>query len=604
MPKYSLLCKPLTPGQFFSQLPLNVETIKAMRTLSQRISKLLVRLGMITTTTTALLLSAAIMFGGTVAERSTTSTAATTSKPEVNLTGRGGPPPALAATTASLPKATVGMAYSATVSASGGIPPYRWALASGRLAAGLALAPTGVIYGKPTIAGSSTLMVQVSESASAVATAGYTLNVYAASVGGLATDCTLYASATGNDNNSGTSPSSPKTLAGASSKTVPGSVVCLLGGTYKLSNTFYPSHAGNSSAWITYKNYGDSAAVLVWNGGSGQSDTSMVNFYNSTRFSSGKNYIEVRGLKFNGQNQSSVALTCHWSHHLRFVNNTIANMGAAGLSSTFCDYITANHNLIYHNGYLQGWSSGISLNSNQWYDTYPGFHNNVVNNTISGTVDNSSHHSDGNGIIMDLSNSSYDYSTANTPRTLIANNVIYQNGGRCIEIYVVTNIWTVNNTCYKNALDTRQAGIGEIVSNKSNDSYFINNVVYSWNSRQPYQKLNDNRNIVYYKDMYYGGSNNFMYSDSSQLINANPLFLNPPSVCPTTSEQYARARIGDGLMLQSTSPAIDKGIDPSMLPGLSTEVITGLRQYLYTDINGLSRPQGGAFDLGASRAPR
>src|SRR6202043_725660 len=61
---------------------------------------------------------------------------------------------------------------------------------------------------------------------------------------GTATDCTLFASASGNDNNSGTSTSAPKTLSGAAALTQPGSVVCIMGGTYNLSSTFAPPKSG------------------------------------------------------------------------------------------------------------------------------------------------------------------------------------------------------------------------------------------------------------------------------------------------------------------------------------------------------------------------
>src|SRR5205823_7448517 len=71
-------------------------------------------------------------------------------------------------------------------------------------------------------------------------------------------------------------------------------------------------------------------------------------------------------------------------------------------------------------------------------------------NLITGEVDQSTNKTDGNGIILDLSNGSYDPTTANTPPALIINNVVYGNGGRCILGYVVTNFWFVNNTCYKN----------------------------------------------------------------------------------------------------------------------------------------------------------
>src|SRR5207253_5928147 len=81
------------------------------------------------------------------------------------------------------------------------------------------------------------------------------------------------------------------------------------------------------------------------------------------------------------------------------------------------------------------------LHPHQWFDTYPGFHNIISNNIVAGEFDSSSNHTDGNGIILDLSNGSYNASTANTPPVLIINNVVYGNGGRCIHAYIVTNFW-------------------------------------------------------------------------------------------------------------------------------------------------------------------
>lgn len=60
----------------------------------------------------------------------------------------------LAATTSSLPDGTVGTAYSATLDAGGGTPPYSWAVTSGgALPAGLTLSSGGTISGTPTSAG-------------------------------------------------------------------------------------------------------------------------------------------------------------------------------------------------------------------------------------------------------------------------------------------------------------------------------------------------------------------------------------------------------------------------------------------------------------------
>ena len=88
--------------------------------------------------------------------------------------------PALAVTTASLPGAAVGSAYSATLSASGGTTPYAWTVTAGSLPAGLTLAASGVISGTPTTAGGSSFTVQVADSASHTATANLGITVSAA----------------------------------------------------------------------------------------------------------------------------------------------------------------------------------------------------------------------------------------------------------------------------------------------------------------------------------------------------------------------------------------------------------------------------------------
>lgn len=414
--------------------------------------------------------------------------------------------------------------------------------------------------------------------------------------------CTLYASASGNEKNSGNSPSSPKTFTGAASIAQPGSVVCVLAGTYLLRSTFYPPRSGTPSAWIVYRSYGEGDVTFVWAAGQEASDLNMFHIYSAT-FPFGPAYLEFRGFRLDGRNNASNGFFCAGSHHLRFIGNIIANMGSAGIGSVQCDYLTSDHNLINHNGYRQGWSSGVSYNSDQWFDAYPGFHNIVSNNIIAGQFDGSHERSDGNGIILDLSNRTYDYRSANTPPALVVNNVVYGNGGRCIEAYVVTNFWIVNNTCYKNGLDTSRP-FGSLVTNKSRDGYFINNIVVAWRSdTSSYDQENANANIRYYANLYFGSSKNFRYSDDSQFVDADPLFVTPPVFDPAARGQYATAlppsRLGNGLMVQRASPALRKGIDPSALPELPAAIARDLAEYIYVDINGNPRPRRGRFDLGA-----
>jgi len=69
------------------------------------------------------------------------------------------PPPPLVITTASLADGQVGVAYSATLAASGGTAPYTWSVAGGTLPAGLALNhSTGAISGTPTAKADATLL--------------------------------------------------------------------------------------------------------------------------------------------------------------------------------------------------------------------------------------------------------------------------------------------------------------------------------------------------------------------------------------------------------------------------------------------------------------
>jgi hypothetical protein len=72
--------------------------------------------------------------------------------------------------TLSLPQATVASSYSATVLASGGLPPYTWSLVSGQLPPGLTLSTqsdgSALISGTPTLQTNSTFTLEVTDSAS------------------------------------------------------------------------------------------------------------------------------------------------------------------------------------------------------------------------------------------------------------------------------------------------------------------------------------------------------------------------------------------------------------------------------------------------------
>ena len=70
-------------------------------------------------------------------------------------------------TTTALPAGTVSVPYNVTLGAAGGTPPYTWSLRFGTLPSGLTLnASTGLISGTPTASGTTSIKLQVQDSAS------------------------------------------------------------------------------------------------------------------------------------------------------------------------------------------------------------------------------------------------------------------------------------------------------------------------------------------------------------------------------------------------------------------------------------------------------
>jgi hypothetical protein len=90
----------------------------------------------------------------------------------------------LTITTTSLPGGTVGMAYSATLSSTGGTPPVIWTVSSGQLPNGLGLSSGGSIAGTPSSVGSYTFVAQATDLGSATASQSFTLGVSASPSGG------------------------------------------------------------------------------------------------------------------------------------------------------------------------------------------------------------------------------------------------------------------------------------------------------------------------------------------------------------------------------------------------------------------------------------
>ena len=94
----------------------------------------------------------------------------------------GGGCPVITLSPSTLPNGTIGAAYSQTIVASGGAPPYVFTVTSGTLPPGLTLTPTGLLAGTPTTAGTFTFTVRATDANGCFGSIAYTIVISAAPV--------------------------------------------------------------------------------------------------------------------------------------------------------------------------------------------------------------------------------------------------------------------------------------------------------------------------------------------------------------------------------------------------------------------------------------
>ena len=96
---------------------------------------------------------------------------------EIDVFGAATTCPTITLSPATLSAGTVGATYSNTITASGGIPAYSYAVTEGGLPAGLSLAAGGALTGTPTAAGSTNFTVTAIDANGCSGSSNYTINV-------------------------------------------------------------------------------------------------------------------------------------------------------------------------------------------------------------------------------------------------------------------------------------------------------------------------------------------------------------------------------------------------------------------------------------------
>ena len=303
---------------------------------------------------------------------------------------------------------------------------------------------------------------------------------------------------------------------------------------------------------------------------------------------------------FNGNGIRTIdsrGTTGAYTHHVRIDNNTIGNFGCAGIS-LMGDYFHVEFNRIFNNAWYSGYGcSGLSFFTTRTADNAPGYHNEILNNYVWNNVAlvktfKRGVYSDGNGLLLDIDQTVGGYKG----RTLIANNLVVNNGGGGIAAFTVPHVDILNNTAYKN---NTFLGGADIAATYSDDVRVMNNITYGIRGAGHYvTKFNkDTPSVIYDHNLYFDGSADApalgQYDDirnfpapvygkvpvkgANDIVGQDPLFEYPVL---DLSDPRLNFRLRPG------SPAIDSGI-----------VIDGATPSF--DARYAPRPQGGRADIGA-----
>ncbi len=202
-------------------------------------------------------------------------------------------------------------------------------------------------------------------------------------------------------------------------------------------------------------------------------------------------YVEVIGLTVRGEgyetddNPWGNGILIRNSHHVRIAGNEISGMPLNGISTVESSNLVIVDNEIYENAFWNhSQGSGISLwhsVSNGQPPDADGYHDRVIGNRVYRNENKVTSVwrdyeviTDGNGIIIDQGReTNYD------GRVLVANNVVFDNGGRGIMVFETDRVDVIHNTVYQNGRTADLwGGPTELSAAKARDVRFDNNLVW------------------------------------------------------------------------------------------------------------------------------
>lgn len=367
----------------------------------------------------------------------------------------------------------------------------------------------------------------------------------------------------------------------------PGDTILVAAGDYRHTTGIAVRTSGRPDAWIKIKAAPGVRPRLISSGWSG------------IELRGGIAYVEIDGFELTWVPNPADKTPVHGSgiapmyasHHIRILNNIVHGFGTGGIITLDADYIHIEGNVAYNNAKTSPYGgSCISLCRAFDFDLKPGYHNVIRRNVcydnellvsvLETSGGNGKALTDGNGIIIDVFNRSRanplkpHYEDRNGPlapyhgRTLIENNLMYDNGGRGIHIFRSSNVDVVNNTT---AMNQKSADIqaGEYTAIEASGVVFVNNIAYGRKDKRANSQDGSSR-VIWLNNLFYNHADVLRHAG---MVESDPLFTAPG---PTAA--------AEGFALQPGSPARGKAIAQVAPP---------------VDMTGRARLAEGVADLGA-----
>ncbi len=407
----------------------------------------------------------------------------------------------------------------------------------------------------------------------------------------------FYVSPNGKDTNDGKTEKTPfATPQKALDEAQAGDIVLLMEGTYDAGGSTVANfpRAGAPAAWIVLKNYPGAQPKLTCTGwnmvfiGRGNKTTP------DTETTLG--YLEIRGLHLRGEgdvakakypeamnqadprtNTNGIAIDGRYMknvpHHIRIADNLVEYCPGGGMGPNEADWVTMENNIARYNCWTTIYAtSGIGTLGASNFDSASGIYKMLIRNNV--VYRNQTYEiwkeikkpSDGNGIIIDVNQKTGPRPDgAYIGRTLVQNNLCYDNGGSGIHTVRAFHVDIINNTTYLNSAN-KDLQYSQIFGYSSEDVRVLNNIlvapVANLAAGEKPEPVNKNggygNKITYANNLYFGGNIAPDLGEGDKI--GDPMFVNG-SVDPKVAD----------FRLKPGSPALGAGQMQPFGPSLNLD---------------------------------